>query len=156
MLIVYVEPLTGKTYVSTRRHRTAEDWAETVYHLLTVICPEAQKVTLVSDNQNIHTAASLYKRFSPRTADALAARLEFVKTPVHGSWLNAAEIQISIISRQCLVSRIPELGTLRGIMRAWTRRRNSSTHRINWQFTTADARRSLRHLYPADSAIEPA
>ena len=156
VLLVYVEPLTGRTYVSTRKRRTTDDWAETVYHLLTVVCPEAKKVTLVLDNLNTHNISSLYKRFSRDTADDLAARLELVKTPVHGSWLNIAEIQISIISRQCLGRRIPELGILRGIMRAWTRKRNRLRQRINWQFTTADARRKLRHLYPENMEGEAA
>lgn len=156
VMLVYVEPLTGKTFVSTRRHRCAADWAETVAYLLLEICPEAKKVTLVVDNLNIHSINSLYKRFSKKKADALAARLELVFTPVHGSWLNIAEMQISIISRQCLTNRVPDLKTLRTIMRAWTAKRNRAAHVVKWQFSKQKARIKLRHLYPPDILAESA
>lgn len=156
VMLVYVEPLTGKTYVSTRKHRCAADWAETVAYLLLEICPDAKKVTLVVDNLNIHSINSLYKRFSKKKADALAARLELVFTPVHGSWLNIAEMQISIISRQCLTNRVPDLKTLRIIMRAWTAKRNRAAHVVKWQFSKQQARIKLRHLYPPDTLAESA
>ena len=128
--------------------RTAVDWAEQVRILLEVDYPGARKVKLVCDNLNTHTVAALYEAFPAEQARALARRLELHHTPVHGSWLNVAEIELSVLARQCLDRRIGTAELLRSEVTAWVEERNAATCRVEWRFTTTDARTKLRHLYP--------
>ena len=145
---LFTNALQGWRRVSIRERRTAIDWAEEVKYLLDEVYPEAQRVTLVCDNLNTHKIASLYKAFPANEALGLASRLELVHTPKHGSWLNIAEIELSIFSRQCLSRRIPDLQTLRSEAEAWQQHRNQKAGRVDWQFTTDDARIKLKRLYP--------
>ena len=117
-------------------------------HLLTHDYPDAETVVLVMDNLNTHGIGSLYEAFAPATAFALAQRLEIHHTPRHGSWLNIAEIELSALSRQCLDRRITDIDTLNTELAAWQHATNTDQRQVDWQFTTADARIKLRHLYP--------
>jgi len=110
--------------------------------------PNAIQVCLVLDNLNTHCLTSLYETFEPQEARRLAERIEFHHTPKHGSWLNMAEIELSVLNEQCLDRRIPDLETLRSHIAAWEKKRNNRQSKINWRFTTADARIKLKHLYP--------
>ena len=145
---LFTNPLQAWRRVSVRERRTAIDWAEEVKYLLDEVYPEAQRLTLVCDNLNTHKIASLYKAFSANEALGLSSRLELVHTPKHGSWLNIAEIELSIFSRQCLSRRIPDLQTLRSEAGAWQKHRNENAGRVDWRFTTDDARIKLKRLYP--------
>lgn len=145
---LFTNPLQAWRRVSVRERRTAIDWAEEVKYLLEAVYPEAHRVTLVCDNLNTHKIASLYKAFPADAALRLASRLELVHTPKHGSWLNIAEIELSVFSRQCLNRRIPDLETLRSEAAAWQQHRNQNAGRVDWQFTTDDARIKLKRLYP--------
>lgn len=145
---LFTNALQGWRRVSIRERRTAIDSAEEVKYLLDDVYPEAQRVTLVCDNLNTHKIASLYKAFPAEEALGLSSRLELVDTPKHGSWLNIAEIELSIFSRQCLNRRIPDLQTLRSEAAAWQKHRNQNAGRVDWRFTTDDARIKLKRLYP--------
>jgi hypothetical protein len=145
---LFTAPFQGYRHVSVRERRTAIDWAEEVKHLLDDTYPDAVRVTLVCDNLNIHKLASLYKAFPPDEAQRLESRLELVHTPKHGSWLNIAEIELSVFSRQCLSRRIPDLEMLRSEAAAWAAHRNQVAKPVNWRFTTQDARIKLKRLYP--------
>ena len=147
-IFVFTEPLTGWAYNHAREHRTAIDWAHEIKKMLTEYYPNAIKVRLVVDNLNTHIIASLYKAFPAKEARELAKRLEIHYTPKHGSWLNIAEIMISVIARQCLCRRIPNLDLLNNELVAWNNDRNNSPRQIKWQFTTDDARIKLHRLYP--------
>ena len=147
-LFLFTEALSGWRQVSVRERRTAVDWAEEVKVVLEEIYPEAQRVILVCDNLNTHTFASLYKAFPAAQARRLCSRLELVYTPKHGSWLNIAEIELSVLTRQCLSRRIPDLETLRSETQAWQTQRNAEAKGVDWQFTTQDARTRLKRLYP--------
>ena len=144
-----VEPLAGKRTVRITDRRTRVDWAQFVRLLLLTMYPEATKVILVMDNLNTHGIASLYEAFDPATARSLAARLEIHYTPKHGSWLNMAETELSILSRQCLDRRIESKEIMEQESAAWEQNRNAECTRINWRFTTADARIKLKRLYPS-------
>jgi DDE superfamily endonuclease len=150
-IFMFCEPLAGKRSVNAQEHRTMVDWAHQVKNLLTVEYADAEKVVLVCDNLNTHKTASLYKAFPAAEARALVSRLEIHHTPKHGSWLNMAEIELSVLTRQCLDRRIPTLETLRSELSAWNNERNSASKTISWQFTTVDARIKLKHLYPVFS-----
>jgi hypothetical protein len=143
-----VEPLTGKRHVAAAEHRARKDWAWWIKGMLDERYPSAAQVRLVMDNLNTHCLASLYETFAPQEARRLAERLDIHYTPKHGSWLNMAEIELSALSRQCLDRRIPDLPAMRAQMAAWEQRRNNRQPTIHWQFTTADARTRLQHLYP--------
>ena len=145
---LFTAPFQGWRRVSVRKRRTAIDWAEEVKHLLDEVYPDAPRVTLVCDNLNTHKIASLYKAFPAEEAHRLASRLEIVYTPKHGSWLNIAEIELSVFSRQCLKRRIPDIETLRSEAEAWQTYRNQAANRVDWRFTTQDARIKLKRLYP--------
>ena len=145
---LFTTPLQAWRRVSVRERRTAIDWAEEVKYLLDAVYPEAQRVTLVCDNLNTHRLTSLYKAFPAQEALRLASRLELVHTPKHGSWLNIAEIELSVFSRQCLNRRIPDLETLRSEVEAWQQYRNENAGRVDWHFRTHDARIKLKRLYP--------
>ncbi len=145
---LFTNALQGWRRVSVRQRRTSIDWAEEVKHLLEEVYPDAERVTLVCDNLNTHKLTSLYKAFPAEVALGLSSRLEIVYTPKHGSWLNIAEIELSVFSRQCLNRRIPDLETLRSEAEAWQEYRNKTANRVDWRFTTQDARIKLKRLYP--------
>jgi hypothetical protein len=147
-VFVWVEPLRGWRHVDAQHRRTKIDWAHQVQRLLTVDYPDAETVVLVMDNLNTHTLGSLYEAFEPETAFALAQRLEIHHTPKHGSWLNIAEIELSVLTRQCLDRRIDTLDTLNAELAAWQHVTNTDQRQVDWHFTTTDARTKLRHLYP--------
>lgn len=147
-IFMFCEPLAGRRQVVVTDRRTKCDWAEQVRTLLDVHYPRAERVTLVMDNLNTHTPASLYEAFEPSEARRLIDRLEVVYTPKHGSWLNMAEIELSVLSRQCMGGRVPDRPTLGAAVHRWQKDRNASRAKIDWQFTTADARIKLRRLYP--------
>jgi hypothetical protein len=147
-IFLWVEPLRGWRHVDAQPHRTKLDWARQVDRLLTHDYPDAETVVLVMDNLNTHGIGSLYEAFEPTKAFALAQRLEIHHTPKHGSWLNIAEIELSALTCQCLDRRIADIDTLNAELAAWQRQTNADQRQVNWQFTTADARIKLRHLYP--------
>lgn len=147
-LFVFFDPLRGWRRVSSRDSRTRLDWAEEVRRLLEEDYPHARKVKLVCDNLNTHHIASLYEAFPAELAHRLARRLEIHYTPRNGSWLNVAEIELSVLARQCLDRRIGRVEELRSALGAWQDDRNAEGSRVVWRFTTADARIKLRHLYP--------
>jgi hypothetical protein len=148
-LFMISEPLLGWRAVKVTERRTAKDFAEVVRWLAEEVHPEAEKLVLVMDNLNTHKLASLYEAFPPEQARRIAERLEIHYTPKHGSWLNVAEIELSVLSRQCLNRRIESMEELRKEVAAWEDSRNEKQVEIRWRFTTADARVKLRRLYPA-------
>ncbi len=141
-------PLEGKRHVRVRLRRTRQDFAEVIRELCDELYPEAEKIALVMDNLNTHNTASLYEAFEPAEALRLAEKLEIHYTPKHGSWLNMAEIELSILSRQCMKDYFESIEQLITAISAWERLRNEDKTGIDWQFTTADARIKLRKLYP--------
>ena len=147
-IFVWVEPLAGWRRVEATHRRTRLDWAGQVKQMLTVDYPDVDKVVLVMNNLNTHGIASLYEAFEPAEAFALAQRMEIHHTPKHGSWLNIAEIELSALTRQCLDLRISDLSVLNTELAAWQHATNADQRQVHWQFTTADARIKLRHLYP--------
>lgn len=147
-LFLVCEPLRGWRQVVVSDRRTRLDWAACVKELADTHYPTAEKIVLVLDNLNIHTPASLYGAFPPAEAKRLADRLEIHHTPKHGSWLNMAEIELSILQRQCLDRRLGDRATLEREVAAWVAARNAAVRRIDWRFTTAEARIKLRRLYP--------
>jgi DDE superfamily endonuclease len=148
-LFMVCEPMAGWRRVEVTQQRTAVDYAHLLKTLVDVDYPEADKIIVVQDNLNTHSPASLYKAFEPAQAQRLLRRLEFCHTPKHGSWLNMAEIELSVLSRQCLDRRIADFTTLKTEVEAWQERRNQEQTWIDWQFTTADARVKLHRLYPS-------
>lgn len=142
------EPLAGKRDTVVTKTRTAVDFANILKYTADELYAEAGKIVLVTDNLNTHSPASLYKAFSPEEARRLAERYEWHYTPVHGSWLDMAEIEIGIMSRQALSKPLPDLESFREQVRNWTIKRNAKQSKINWQFTTQDARIKLSRLYP--------
>lgn len=147
-IFAFIEPLAGRHHVSVREHRTAMDWAEEIKYLVDVMYPEAEKIVLVMDNLNTHKPASLYKKYPATEARRIIKRLEIHYTPKHGSWLDIAEIELNVMTRQCLSRRIGDMNTLRNELSAWEIERNASASKVNWQFKTADARIKLKSLYP--------
>lgn len=147
-IFAFVEPLGGKHHVSVREHRTAVDWAEEIKYLVDVLYPDVDKIILVMDNLNTHKPASLYKRFKPEEARRITKKLEIHYTPKHGSWLDIAEIELNVITRQCLNRRIDNIEFLRKELAAWEMERNETKANVNWQFRTKDARVKLISLYP--------
>ncbi len=147
-IFVFAQPLSDYRHVSVRESRTMVDWAEEIEHLLTAIYPDKEKIILVMDNLNTHTNASLYKAFPPEKARRLAKRLDIRYTPKHGSWLNIAEIELNVMTRQCLNRRVPDLHTLSSELKVWEKERNANKGTVNWQFATEDARIKLKSLYP--------
>lgn len=148
-LFMLFEPLAGKRHIKVTNRRTAIDWAYQIKDLVEMRYPDAVKIVLVMDNLNTHTGASLYKTFPPEEARRILNRLEIHYTPKHGSWLNMAEIEFSILSKQCLSKRIPDQKTLRKEITAWATKRNSHSSSMKWRFTTEDARIKLKTLYPS-------
>jgi hypothetical protein len=147
-LFMVSEPLLGWRSVHVTERRTAKDFAEVVRWLVEDVHPEAERVVLVLDNLNTHTPASLYEAFPPERARGILDRLEIHYTPKHGSWLNMAEIELSVLAKQCLDRRIGSGDELRREVSTWEEERNERQVGVNWQFTTADARIKLRKLYP--------
>ena len=147
-IFMEVEPLAGKRHVAVTERRTRKDWAEQIKQMLDERYPDARKVRLVMDNLNTHGVASLYEAFSPMETRRLAKRLEIHYTPKHGSWLNMAEIELSVLKGQCLNRRIADMSAMQTEVAAWEADRNSSAKKIDWQFTTTDARIKLKRLYP--------
>ena len=141
------EPLAGKRLVQVTERKTKRDWALFIARIAQGY-EDAEKITLVMDNLNTHKPGSLYEAFVPDRAKKLWDRFEFVYTPKHGSWLNMAEIELNVLIRQCLNRRISDMATLAAEVEAWEHHRNSKKARINWQFTTKNARIKLRRLYP--------
>jgi DDE superfamily endonuclease len=148
-LFLFCEPLRGWRHVAVTDQRTRKDWAQCVKDLVDVYYPDAEQIVLVMDNLNTHSPASLYETFTPAEAKRLLDRLEIHYTPKHASWLNMAEIELSVLSRQCLDRRIPDKLTLTHEVAAWERDRNTAGGRVDWRFTTADARIKLKRLYPS-------
>jgi hypothetical protein len=147
-IFMEVEPLGGRRHVKVTERRTKTDWAHFIKEMLEQRYPDAETVVLVMDNLNTHTTASLYDTFPPTEARHLARRLEIHYTPKHGSWLNIAEIELSVLQRQCLAERIENAEVLDAQVRAWNAERNNRQTPVDWQFTTADARIKLKRLYP--------
>jgi hypothetical protein len=147
-LFLAFEPLAGRRVVEVTDRRTAVDFARFLRRLLDEVYPDAERVVLVTDNLNTHCCGSLYEAFAPAEARRLAERIEWHYTPKHGSWLNLAEVELSVLARQCLDRRIPDRDTLAREVAAWEARRNVAGVRADWQFTTADARVKLKKLYP--------
>jgi hypothetical protein len=147
-IFLFTEPLTGWRRVDAQPQRTAKKWAYQVKELLNDDYPEAQKVMLVCDNLNTHNTASLYETFEPAEARRLAKRLDIRYTPKHGSWLNIAEVELSVLTSQCLDRRIADLETMQQEIKAWEQERNTQQKGVDWRFTTEDARIRLKRLYP--------
>lgn len=148
-LFLVTEPLRGWRAVMVSTQRTRLDFAACIKELVEVHYPDAERIVLVLDQLNIHTPAALYAAFPPADAKRLADKLEIHYTPKHGSWLNMAELELSVLQRQCLRQRIPDREAMEREVTAWATRRNAAIRTIDWQFTTSDARTKLRRLYPA-------
>jgi transposase len=147
-IFLYIEPLKAKFTTKVTAQRTKPDWAHTIQELVDEQYPDVETIVLVMDNLNTHTGASLYETFEPKEARRLLEKLEIHYTPKHGSWLNIAEIGLSILSGQCLDRRIADRDTLSREVAAWTKSAAVAHTKIDWQFTTVDARIKLKRLYP--------
>ena len=147
-LFMAFEPLIGQRHVQVTERKTSVDFAHFLRALSDEYYPQASRIVLVCDNLSTHTPAALYEAFEPAEARRLAERFEWHYTPKHGSWLNVAEIELSVVARQCLDRRIPDLETLRHEVAAWERSRNAAKVKVDWHFRTADARVKLKKLYP--------
>ena len=148
-LFMIFEPLAGQRDVEVTERRTKKDWALCVRKIADEMYPDAEVIVLVEDNLNTHSPASLYEAFEPAEAKRLADRFEFHYTPKHGSWLDMAEIELGILGRQCLARRIDNADDLRREVNAWEAERDKAGIKVDWQFTTADARIKLNRLYPS-------
>ena len=147
-IFMEVEPLAGRRHVEITERRTMVDWAHFIKEMLDTRYPDAEKVILVMDNLNTHTIASLYAAFLPIEARRLVEKLEIHYTPKHGSWLNIAEIELSVFKRQCIAGRIDCIDEMRTKSRRWNKDRNNRQTKVNWQFTNNKARIKLERLYP--------
>lgn len=147
-IFAFIEPLGGTHHVSVRERRTALDWAEEIRYLVDVMYPDVEKIILVMDNLNTHKPSSLYKKFEPTEARRILRKLEIHYTPKHGSWLDIAEIELNVMTRQCLSRRIASIDSLRTELATWEAERNKQNAKVNWQFRTGDARIKLASLYP--------
>jgi hypothetical protein len=148
-LFVFYAPHYGWRHVEVTKSRTKQDFAQQMKDLVDVYFPRAYKIRVVLDNLNTHTPAALYEAFPPQEARRILECLEFHYTPKHGSWLNQVEIEISVLSRQCLERRIPDLETLRQEIQAWEKERNQQKSKIDWRFAASDARVKFQRLYPS-------
>lgn len=146
-LFICCEPLTGWRQVQVQQRRTKREWALAMQALVNHF-PDAQRIRLVLDNLNTHRLGSLYATFEPHEARRIADKLELHYTPKHGSWLNMAEIELSVLARQCLDRRLDRLALVEAEVSAWVAQRNQRASRVDWRFTTADARIKLKRLYP--------
>ena len=147
-IFIATEPLSGKRIVKVTKTRTKKDWAEFIKEV-SENYKEAAKITLVMDNLNTHCAGSLYDTFKPEEAKNILDRFKFVHTPKHGSWLNMAEIELNVLQNQCLNRRIADIETVKKEVKAWGNARNNKKAKINWRFTSKDARIKLKRLYPS-------
>ena len=147
-IFMMLEPLAARRFTKVTNTRTKIDFAYCLRDLSDKYYPHTEKILLVMDNLNTHSLASLYDAFEPQEARRLAERFEIHNTPKHASWLNMAEIEIGVLSRQCLNQRIPTKDKMEYEVNAWTGNRNNANLTVNWQFTTQDARIKLKHLYP--------
>jgi DDE superfamily endonuclease len=148
-LFLFVEPQAGERHVQVTEQRTKVDFAHAMQWLVDNCYPEAEVIRLVLDNLNTHKIASLYEAFEPAEARRIAKKLEFHYTPKHGSWLNMAEIELSVLQQQCLERRIPDDETLKREIAAWEHQRNAEQATINWRFSVTDTRKKLKRLYPS-------
>jgi len=149
-VLMSFEPLSGWREVVVTERRRKQEFALAMRRLAEEVYPQAQKIRVVLDNLSTHTAAAFYESFPPEQARRLARRVEFCYTPVHGSWLNMVEIEISVLVRQCLRRRLADIETLDGEAQAWCRERNRLGRSVDWRFRTKDARIKLRSLYPSE------
>jgi len=147
-IFMFTEPLNGWRHAHVSARRTKQDWARCIKELLDVYYPDAKKIRLVMDNLNTHDVSSLYETFPPEIALNLAKRLEIHYTPKHGSWLNIAEIELSVMTRQSLKRRIASIDELQVQLSAWEVKRNTNSKSVDWHFTTDEARIKLKYLYP--------
>jgi hypothetical protein len=147
-LFMFFAPLLGQRWVKVTQQRTACVWAETMREVADTVYPDAEKIVVVLDNLNTHSPVSFYQAFPPAEARRLVERFEFHYTPKHGSWLNMAEIELSVLIRQCLAGRIPNQEMLSQQVQAWQKERNEQVVKVHWHFTTQDARQKLKSLYP--------
>jgi hypothetical protein len=148
-VFMFMEPLAGRRWVDITEQRTKVEWAHQIEELVDQRYPHAERIVLVMGNLNTHSPASLYEAFDPEKARRLSQKLEIHHTPKHGSWLNMAEIELSVLSRQCLERRVPDFETLEREAAAWQDRRDAAGVKIEWRFRTEDARIKLRRLYPS-------
>lgn len=148
-VLMSFEPLTGWRQAQVTKRRRKQEFAHSMRHLAEVVYPQAEKIRVVLDNLSTHTAAAFYESFPAEQARRLARRIEFCYTPVHGSWLNMVEIELSVLVRQCLKRRLPDMETLDHEVQAWQTERNRSGASVDWRFRTEDARTKLRSLYPS-------
>lgn len=148
-LFMFSEPLAGWRHVEVTERRTKQDYAKQMKYLVDVRYPDAQWIIVVHDQLNTHDPSALYETFAPQEAKRILDKLEIHYTPKHGSWLNMAEIELSVLARQCLDRRLPKQDMLKREVAAWENRRNAQSRRIDWQFTTEDARIKLKRLYPS-------
>ena len=148
-LYMVVEPLAGRREVLVKDQHTRLDWADAIAHVAETMYPTAPRLTIVEDNLSAHKKSALYERFAPERARAILERIEFVHTPKHGSWLNVAECELSVLTRQALQKRIETKEDMIAQTTAWYEARNDSGAHIDWQFTTKDARTKLKRLYPS-------
>ena len=147
-LFLFCEPLGGRRWADVTARRTRVDWAQQITALVDVRYPDAERIVLVTDQLNVHAASSLYRAFPPAEARRLADRFEWHYTPTHGSWLNLAEIELSVLARQCLARRVPDPATLAAECAAWAEARNAAATPITWRFTLELARIRLVDVYP--------
>ncbi len=148
-LFMFFEPLAAWRHIEVTEQRTAIDYAYQMKYLVDERYPLADKIRVIQDQLNTHVKTSLYKAFEPEEAKRIADKLEFHYTPKHGSWLNMAEIELSVLNRQCLNRRLPDQDTLKLEIAAWEQERNQQSRSVDWRFTTADARIKLKRLYPS-------
>lgn len=153
-LFLWYAPHLGQRQVTVTAQRTRREWAEAMRTLVDDHFPDADRLVVVLDNLNTHTPAALYHTFPPAEAKRIWDKLDLHYTPVHGSWLNIAEVELSVLARQCLRRRIPDHATLAREVTAWSAARNAAPMRVDWQFTTAKARTKLRRLYPVQQPDE--
>jgi len=143
------EPLRGKRFTEVTEFKTKKDWALFIKQIVDIEYPKAKKITLVMDNFKTHVASAFYETFKPKEAKRLWDRIEFIYTPKHGSWLNMAEIELHVLNGQCLNRHIATMVKIKEEVDAWQTNRNNKNSKINWQFTTKDARIKLKKLYPS-------
>ncbi len=143
------EPLKGTRLTEVTEFKTKKDWAKFIKRIADEIYPNAKKITLIMDNFKTHTASAFYETFAPEEAKRIWDKFEFVFTPKHGSWLNMAEIELHVLNGQCLNRHIPSIEAVKKEVNAWQKHRNNKECKINWQFTSKDARVKLKRLYPS-------
>ena len=148
-IFMFCEPLRGKRFVMVSERRTKKEWAFYLKEISDVYYKEADKITLVMDNLNTHQPSALYEVFPPAEAKRIWDRFEFIFTPKHGSWLNIAEIELSVLNSQCLKRRIDNIDKVKREVNAWQEHRNNRNTKVDWQFTTKDSRIKLKRLYPS-------